>query len=70
MKIIVDAMGGDYAPQVVIDGAVLAVKDYDVDVVLVGDQAKIKPLLEKKKYDLKNSQKYADRRYCSGPHRQ
>ena len=53
MKIIVDAMGGDYAPQVVIDGAVLAVKDYDVDVVLVGDQAKIKPLLEKKKYDLK-----------------
>jgi len=53
MKIVVDAMGGDYAPGVVIDGAVLAVKEYELEVTLVGDQAKIDPLLAKKKYDPK-----------------
>ena len=53
MKIVVDAMGGDYAPGVVIDGAVLAVKEYDLEVILVGDQAKINSLLAKKKYDRK-----------------
>ena len=50
MKIIVDAMGGDYAPGVVIKGAVAAVREYDVEVVLVGDEAKIKELLLKAKY--------------------
>ena len=51
MKIAVDAMGGDHAPQVVIDGAVEAVEDYGVEVILVGDEAKVAPLLAKKKYD-------------------
>jgi len=51
MKIVVDAMGGDYAPQVIIDGAVWAVKEYALDVILVGDEAKIKALLTKKKHD-------------------
>ncbi|HTZ11501.1 MAG TPA: phosphate acyltransferase PlsX [Candidatus Margulisiibacteriota bacterium] len=50
MKIVVDAMGGDYAPGVVIEGAVAAVKEYDVEVILVGDEATIKKLLEKEKY--------------------
>lgn len=50
MKIIVDAMGGDYAPEVVVEGAIAAVKEYDVDVVLVGDETKIKALLQKGKY--------------------
>jgi len=50
MKIIVDAMGGDYAPEVVIEGAIVAVKEYDVDVVLVGDEKVIKALLLKHKY--------------------
>ncbi|MDD5432634.1 MAG: phosphate acyltransferase PlsX [Candidatus Omnitrophica bacterium] len=50
MKIIVDAMGGDHAPEVVIDGVVEAVNQYDTEVVLVGDEAKIKQLLEKKNY--------------------
>jgi phosphate acyltransferase len=53
MKIVVDAMGGDFAPGVVVDGAVLAVKEYELEVVLVGDQAQINPLLAKKKYDPK-----------------
>lgn len=50
MKIIVDAMGGDYAPEVVIEGAVAAAKEYNIEVVLVGDEARIKSLLKKHKY--------------------
>ncbi|MFH0827975.1 MAG: phosphate acyltransferase PlsX [Candidatus Omnitrophota bacterium] len=51
MKIVVDAMGGDFAPQVIIDGAVMAIKEYALDVILVGDESKINALLAKKKYD-------------------
>jgi glycerol-3-phosphate acyltransferase PlsX len=50
MKIIVDAMGGDYAPEVVIEGAIAAVKEYDTEVVLVGDAATVKALLKKHAY--------------------
>lgn len=50
MKIVVDAMGGDHAPDVVIAGSLDAVKEYDVDVILVGDQPKIEALLNKAKY--------------------
>ena len=50
MKIVVDAMGGDHAPGVVIEGSLAAVKEYDVEVVLVGDQPKIEALLKKAKY--------------------
>ena len=42
MKIAVDAMGGDYAPEEVVLGAIEAVKSYSLDVVLVGDTNKIK----------------------------
>mgnify|MGYP001617732556 CR=1 FL=1 len=45
MKIIVDAMGGDYAPRVVIEGAVAAAKEYNIQISLVGDEEKIKSLL-------------------------
>lgn len=50
MKIVVDAMGGDYAPDVVIEGAIAAIKQYDTDVILVGDTAVINALLKKHKY--------------------
>lgn len=50
MKIIVDAMGGDYAPDVVIEGAIAAVEQYDTEVVLVGDELRINALLKKAKY--------------------
>ncbi len=51
MKIIVDAMGGDHAPGVVIDGAIAAVREYEnTEVLLVGDGPRIKPLLVKAKY--------------------
>ena len=36
MRIIVDAMGGDHAPQAPVRGAIQAAKEYGVDVVLVG----------------------------------
>lgn len=36
MKIIVDAMGGDNAPQATVRGALDAVKEYGVEVILVG----------------------------------
>lgn len=50
MKIVVDAMGGDHAPKVVIDGSLAAVKEYDVEVILVGDEPQIQSLLNKAKY--------------------
>ncbi len=50
MKIIVDAMGGDFAPEVVIEGTVSAVKEYNAEVVLVGDEEKIQSLLAKSRY--------------------
>jgi glycerol-3-phosphate acyltransferase PlsX len=50
MKIIVDAMGGDYAPEVAIDGAIAAVKEYGIEIGLVGDEDKIKGLLKKSKF--------------------
>ena len=47
MKIAVDAMGGDNAPQAVIEGAALAVRELDCTVILVGDREVIEPLLAK-----------------------
>lgn len=51
MKIIVDAMGGDHAPQVVVEGTVVAVNEYGVNIGLVGDEAKINSLLKNFKYN-------------------
>jgi phosphate acyltransferase len=38
MRIAVDAMGGDFAPQSIVEGAVLAAREHGVPVVLVGDE--------------------------------
>lgn len=38
MKILLDAMGGDNAPDAVIKGAVRAVKEIEADVILIGDE--------------------------------
>ena len=46
MKIAVDAMGSDNAPQVEIRGAVRAVKEYGAEVVLVGDREVVQRELE------------------------
>jgi len=49
MKIAVDAMGGDHAPAVVVQGAVEAVKAYNIEILLIGDTAQIKRELSKVK---------------------
>ncbi len=46
-RIAVDAMGGDYAPEEIVAGAVQASAELGLDVLLVGDEQQIKPLLEK-----------------------
>src|SRR6185503_4850805 len=38
MKIAVDAMGGDHGPAVVVEGAVVAVREFGSSVILVGDR--------------------------------
>ncbi len=50
MRIAVDAMGGDKAPEAVIDGVLAALKEVKAEIVLVGDEEKIKPLLKKVPY--------------------
>ena len=50
MKIVVDAMGGDFAPDAVIKGAVAAVEEYGWEVILVGDEQRLKTILVKAKY--------------------
>ena len=47
MKIAVDAMGGDYAPLEIVFGSVRAAKKDQCEIVLVGDEAKIREVLSK-----------------------
>jgi len=47
MKIAVDAMGGDFAPQNIVEGAFLVAKQYGVRVVLVGDEDQVSKELSK-----------------------
>ena len=49
MRIAVDGMGGDHAPQEIVAGAVLAAREYDLRIVLVGDQTLLQSELEKYK---------------------
>ncbi len=49
MKILIDAMGGDYAPQAPVEAAAKAVKEFGIDIVLIGDPKVIED--ELKKYD-------------------
>jgi glycerol-3-phosphate acyltransferase PlsX len=46
MKIVVDAMGGDRAPGIVVDGAVQAARDLGIEVVLVGQRGPVQAELE------------------------
>jgi len=47
MRIAIDAMGGDLAPRVVVEGALEAVKGSACEVILVGDKEIIKDEIEK-----------------------
>lgn len=50
-RLALDAMGGDNAPRIVVEGADIAVaKNPDLTLVFVGDERKIKPLLKDTRY--------------------
>ncbi len=47
MKVAVDAMGGDYGPRVVVEGALSAAREWDIEVLLVGVKELIKKEFER-----------------------
>lgn len=48
MKIAIDAMGGDNAPQAIVEGAMQAIERVSqLEIILIGDETKIKPYLVK-----------------------
>ncbi len=51
MRIAVDAMGGDYAPEAVAEGAVLAAEEYGHTLILVGQEERIRQELAKYQTD-------------------
>ena len=40
-KVIVDAMGGDFAPQSAVEGAVDACREYNSEIILVGKEKEL-----------------------------
>ena len=46
MKIAVDAMGGDFAPEQIVLGSIDAAREFNCEIVLVGDETKIKAVLD------------------------
>jgi glycerol-3-phosphate acyltransferase PlsX len=47
MRIVLDAMGGDHAPGVVVEGGVMAAREYGIEVALVGPQEMVEAELAK-----------------------
>jgi glycerol-3-phosphate acyltransferase PlsX len=47
MRIVLDALGGDYAPQSAVAGAVAAAREYSIEVILVGQVDKVRAELAK-----------------------
>jgi len=47
MKIAVDAMGGDYAPEEIVKGAVMAAREHGTEIILVGPAERIEKELAK-----------------------
>ena len=60
MKIIVDAMSGDFAPLEIVKGSAEAVKELGVDILLVGDENKIKEVIK----DEKLSEEHLEIHHC------
>jgi glycerol-3-phosphate acyltransferase PlsX len=51
VRIVVDAMGSDNFPAPDVEGAVQAAREYGLEIILVGDEAIIKPMLDKQNTD-------------------
>lgn len=46
MKVVVDGYGGDNAPEAVVEGVIMALREYpDTDIVLTGDEERLKALV-------------------------
>lgn len=54
MKILLDVMGGDFAPVETVKGAALAVQELDVELILAGDENKINRIIEENSLSGKN----------------
>jgi glycerol-3-phosphate acyltransferase PlsX len=50
MRIAVDAMGGDHAPQINVDGAIAAAREFDIPTILVGPAKLLEDLLSDSGY--------------------
>jgi glycerol-3-phosphate acyltransferase PlsX len=50
MKIAIDAMGGDYAPEEIVKGALMGAREYGTDIILVGPEERIKGELARYNY--------------------
>jgi glycerol-3-phosphate acyltransferase PlsX len=48
MNIAVDAMGGDYGPAPAVEGAIQAIEELDVNVLLVGDESQLREQLRRR----------------------
>lgn len=51
MRVVVDGMGGDYSPQAVVEGCVLAQNEYNVEIIITGPEELILKELEKYSYN-------------------
>lgn len=63
IKIAVDAMGGDYSPEKIVLGSLMAIKKYkDIEIILYGDETKIKKYLNKdyKRLSIIHTDEYLD----------
>ena len=50
MRVALDAMGGDFAPDVTVAGAIEAVSENNIEVILVGDRQRLAEALKGKRY--------------------
>ena len=48
VRIAVDAMGGDHTPEAIVGGALQAAVELPVDIILVGDEPRLKALIQGK----------------------
>jgi len=54
MKVVIDAMGGDNAPDAIVKGCILARDEYNINIILSGREQEIKKILEKNTSSSKN----------------
>lgn len=54
MKIAIDAMGGDNAPELIVKGSILARDEYNVGILLYGKENEVKKIVEKNTSDFNN----------------